>query len=67
MREDHISVCIRVPASAILEEMAGSDVKYCKLACKISLRRTKIYYSDDSAVQNNINDDLMKIIEGDWD
>lgn len=25
------------------------------------------YSSDDSAVANNINDNVMKMIEGDWD
>lgn len=74
-------ICLhRVPAHAILEEEAGSDVKYCEYLTKHLETITNIivvrkhgdehwdpclgYDSDDSAVQNNINDDLIKMIEG---
>uniref|UniRef100_A0A093URP2 DUF7587 domain-containing protein n=2 Tax=Talaromyces marneffei PM1 TaxID=1077442 RepID=A0A093URP2_TALMA len=61
-------ICLhQVPANAILEEMTGSDVKYFQQCVDDRWDPSFGYDSDDSAVQNNINDDLMKIIEGDWD
>ncbi|CAG9948786.1 unnamed protein product [Clonostachys rosea f. rosea IK726] len=56
----------RVPAYAILEERAGRDVKYFRKYGDEHWDPYFGYDSDDSVVQNNINDDSIKMIEGLW-
>ncbi|EED14475.1 hypothetical protein TSTA_106850 [Talaromyces stipitatus ATCC 10500] len=61
-------ICLhKVPAHAIREKRAGINVKYSQEYGDEHRDPCFGYDSDDSAVQNNINDDLIKMIEGDWD
>ncbi|KAI0415741.1 hypothetical protein F5X98DRAFT_388631 [Xylaria grammica] len=57
-------ICLhKVPARAILEEKAGSDVKYGGDYYKEPWDPYWGYDSDDSAVRNNISDNCMRFLE----
>lgn len=76
----HAYICLnKIPITAITKERNPNEVKEDRRIAKLEVKiqadieadaRAETYFgydSDDSAIVNNCNDNIMRIIEGDWD